>query len=111
MLVYSELIKAAQYHGTTTYQAIAEIMGLPMRGSYMGKEVGHMLGEISDDERQQGRPMLSAIAVGVSGSPGEGFFVLAKELGRLQDDSKEARQRFWENEKKAVYAAWQREFK
>ena len=63
LLVYCELIKAARYKGTTTYQAIAEIMGLPLRGSHMGREVGKILGEISEDELNQGRPMLSAIAV------------------------------------------------
>ncbi len=34
--VYHELIQAAQYRGTTTYQDIAAIVGLPMSGSYMG---------------------------------------------------------------------------
>ena len=67
LLVYCELIRPARYRGTTTYQAIAEIMGLPLRGSYMGSEIGKVLGEISEDELNQERPMLSAIAVGVSG--------------------------------------------
>jgi len=111
LLVYCELIRAARYRGTTTYQVIAEIMGLPLKGSYMGKEVGHMLGEISEDELCHGRPMLSAIAVGVSGSPGDGFFTLARELGKLQEDSKDAEHRFWEEEKEIVYTMWQKEFK
>lgn len=111
LLVYCELIKAARYKGTTTYQAIAEIMGLPLRGSHMGREVGKILGEISEDELNQGRPMLSAIAVGVSGSPGDGFFVLARQIGKLQDNSKEAEHRFWEDEKAAVCATWRKEFK
>lgn len=111
LLVYCELIKAARYKGTTTYQAIAEIMGLPLRGAYMGSEVGKMLGEISEDEMNQGRPMLSAIVVGVSGLPGSGFFTLAREFGKLQADSKEEQHRFWEEEKTAVYTAWQKEFK
>ena len=111
LLVYGELIKAARYRGLTTYQAVAEIMGLPLRGNYMGKEVGHMLGEISQDELDHGRPMLSALAVGVSGLPGSGFFSLARELGKLQERSKEAQRRFWEEEKAAVYKAWKREFK
>ena len=111
LLVYCELIKAARYKGTTTYQAIAEMMGLPLRGSYMGSEVGKILGEISEDELNQGRPMLSAIAVGVRGLPGPGFFSLAREFAKLQDDSKEGEHRFWEKEKAAVYATWQKEFK
>jgi hypothetical protein len=63
-------------------------MGLPMKGNYMQHEVGWMLGEISEDEIANERLMLSALAVGVSGVPGEGFYNLAKELGRLHDDSK-----------------------
>ncbi len=111
LLVYCELIRAARYQGVTTYQAIAELMGLPLKGSYMGKEIGKILGEISEDELNQGRPMLSAIAVGVSGSPGPGFFSLAREFAKLQDSSKEAELGFWEDEKAAVYATWQRKFK
>ena len=90
----SELIRAAQYGGFTTYQAIAQLMGLPLTGSYMASQTGHVLGEISDEEINQGRPMLSAIAVGVNGEPGKGFFALARELGKLTDNSKEAKRRF-----------------
>ena len=104
--VFHELVMAARYRGLVTYQEIAKMIGLPMSGSYMGHEVGWILGEISEDEIANGRPMLSALAVGVSGEPGDGFYNFAKELGRLQEDSKEARRQFWEEEKKAVYDAW-----
>ncbi len=55
--------------------------------------------------------MLSALAVGMNGVPGEGFFSLAQQLGRLTDNSKEARAAFWESEKQAVYQAWARTYK
>lgn len=110
-IIYSELITAARYRGTVTYQEIARLMGLPLSGNYMGLEVGHILGEISEDEHAQGRPMLSAVAVGVSGEPGEGFYGLAKELSKLKDDSTEGRRRFWEAEKAAVYKAWKKVLK
>jgi hypothetical protein len=105
-IVYHELIMAARHRGNVTYQEIAKLMGLPMSGNYMGSELGWILGEISEDEIANGRPMLSALAVGVSGEPGDGFYTWAKNLGRLKDDSKEARQQFWEQEKRAVYEAW-----
>ncbi|MFW6116457.1 MAG: hypothetical protein ACOC6F_01905 [bacterium] len=111
MLVYCEMIRAARYGGTTTYQAIAQILNLPLTGSHMGREVGNVIGGISEDEVKHGRPMLSAVVVGVSGRPGEGFFDWARDLGRLKEDSKEAEQRFWEAEKAAVYDTWRREFK
>lgn len=34
--VMSELVRAGQYRGLTTYQDIAVMMGLPLRGSHMG---------------------------------------------------------------------------
>lgn len=112
MQVCAELIQAAQYRGVTTYQAIAQIMGLHLTGSYMGSETGRILGEISEDELALGRPMLSAVAVSASGLPGKGFFGLAEGLGKLPvGATEEEKQRFWEEEREAVYKAWQREFK
>jgi hypothetical protein len=103
--VYHELIMAARYRGFVSYQEIAKMMGLPSRGSYMGKELGIILGEISEDEISNGRPMLSALAVSVNGEPGDGFYSWAKDLGRF-DDASEDRRQFWEREKQAVYEAW-----
>lgn len=82
-------------------------MGLPPQGQYMGAEAGHLLGEISEDEHDHGRPMLSALAVSaVTGMPGEGFFKLARNLGKLTNSTLEAKGQFWENERNAVYAVW-----
>ncbi len=104
--VLAELVRAAQYRGTTTYQDIAVIMGLPITGSHMGRETGHILGEISEDEVRSGRPMLSAVAVGVDGSPGGGFFKLAKDLGLMNEGDGE--ENFWSGQRKAAYEAWKR---
>jgi hypothetical protein len=109
-LVLSELITAARYGGTTTYQQIAEIMGLPLRGSHMGKQVGQVLGEISEDEHNYGRPLLSALAVDVKGKPGSGFFALARALDVFRDDE-EKELAFWEDEKQKLYEEWKRDFK
>lgn len=106
--VYSELIAAARYRGTVTYQELAQLMGLPLSGSYMGSEIGHILGEISEDEQQHGRPMLSAVATGVSGEPGEGFYAFAKDLGKLTAESLAEKRQFWQKEKAAVYETWRR---
>ena len=104
--VLGELVRAAQYRGLTTYQDVAVIMALPMQGNLMGRELGQMLGEIAEDEVQAGRPMLSAVVVGVNGKPGHGFFSLAEDLGKLgQDDDQQS---FWERERDAAYIAWRR---
>jgi hypothetical protein len=104
--VLAELVRAAQYRGLTTYQDVAVIMGLPQRGSHMGREIGEILGEIVEDEVSAGRPMLSAVIVGVSGRPGPGFFVFAREIGRM--DASLSEDEFWRQEREAVYAAWRR---
>lgn len=104
--VMAELVRAAQYRGTTTYQDIAVIMGLPMKGSYMGSQIGHVLGAISEDEVAAGRPMLSAVALDVNGQVGPGFFSLAKQLGKLAHDGDE--RAFGEEQRDAAYIAWKR---
>jgi hypothetical protein len=102
--VYTELINAAKYRGTVTYKEIAKVLGILTPGSHMAAEVGKILGEISEDEVSNGRPMLSAIAVGVEGSPGSGFYALARELGKLSSDSDDPK--FWKIECQAVYNCW-----
>jgi hypothetical protein len=102
-LVYAELITAAKYRGTVTYQEIARKIGLPLTGGYMSGELGILLGEISEDEAANGRPMLSAIAVNVQGLPGPGFFTLARQLGRLKDEKEDA---FWKVVCQSVYETW-----
>jgi hypothetical protein len=104
--VLAELVRAAQYRGVTTYQDIAVIMGLPPAGNLTGKELGLMLGAIAEDEVNAGRPMLSSVAVSISGKPGAGFYALARELGRLSATGDE--RAFWEQERSAAYAAWKR---
>jgi hypothetical protein len=107
-LVHAELVTAAQYRGTVTYQELAQIMGLPVVGSYMGSEIGHILGEISEDEANNGRPMLSAVAVSKAGHAGPGFFDLARDLGRLTGSSPEDELAFWQAERQQAYTTWQR---
>ncbi len=67
-LVYEELLSAAKSRGTVTYKKIAQIMDLPyLSGNYMSGEVGQILGEIAEDEYDQNRPLLTAVAVLTSG--------------------------------------------
>jgi len=72
--VYALLIEAAEQQQTVTYGQIAEIMGLPPSGNHTGSMIGIMLGLIADNERECGRPMLSAVAVSSTNQvPGSGF--------------------------------------
>ena len=72
----------------------------------MARQVGQVLGEVSEDENQAGRPMLSAIAVNEAGTPGEGFFKLARRLGRLAESGSVGDSDFLAAEQKRVYDAW-----
>ena len=65
--------------------------------------------EIFEDELQHNRPMLTALVVGVSGKPGQGFYDLARDLGKLSEGADEIE--FWQTEKSVVYKVWKREFK
>ncbi|MBW3570351.1 MAG: hypothetical protein KY467_04530 [Gemmatimonadetes bacterium] len=104
--VLAELVRAAQYRGVTTYQDIALIMGLPTTGNQMSQATGQILGEIAEDEVIAGRRMLSAVAVGVSGKPGLGFYSLANQLGFI--DTPDENLEFWAQERDKVYDAWRR---
>ena len=77
-VTYSIMVNAARHHGLCTYQEIAQANGQPTAGSYMGRLVADVVGSISKNEVDHGRPMLSAIVVGVSGKPGQGFFDWAR---------------------------------
>lgn len=103
-ITYSILINAAKHSGSATYQEIAQACGLPTAGSYMGSVVGAILGAISKNEIEHGRPFLSAIAVGVSGKPGPGFFEWAKELKAANENQDE--EDFFSQERKKINEVW-----
>jgi uncharacterized protein YcfJ len=107
-LVYSELIKAARHRGTVTYQELAVVAGLPLRGSHMGRRIGNLLGAVSQNEVNHGRPMLSVVGVNVNGYVGDGFFKLARELNLLHDGDDE--QAFFEGQRNQCYKIWQQSF-
>jgi len=110
-LAYSKLIEAARNRGTVTYQELADVMDKIPHGSHLAQTSGGMGGAINLNEHLHGRPMLSAILVNISGKPGEGFFQLARDLGRLRSNHPADEERFWEEEKRAVYEVWQKSFK
>lgn len=64
----------------------------------------HFLGEISREEANAGRGMMTALVVHKAGDmqPGPGFYELAQELGRDVKDITAC----WVQEFKIVHAAW-----
>lgn len=53
-----------------------------------------------------GRPTLRAVAVGVSGVPGSGFYTIARDIGYEVVTSTEEEQRFWREQLAAVDETW-----
>jgi hypothetical protein len=109
--VFSEIVSAARYRGTVTYQELADLIGLQTQGNYMANEIGEILDEINTDEEKLTHPILSAIVVDVDGEVGKGFYNWAIKHNKFQDDGgKEKRERFWKIETHRVYDVWKRKF-
>jgi molybdopterin synthase catalytic subunit len=67
----------------------------------------HMLGELSTEETQAGRGMITALVVHKTGDmqPGPGFFELAGKLGHDPSDMLA----FWISQVKKVHAYWEKD--
>lgn len=75
---------------------------------YHDVRLNGLLEDVSIDEDEQGRGMLSAVVVyktgEAKGQPGPGFFELAAKLGRRTGD----KERCWSEEVARVYEHWAR---
>ena len=76
--VYRFLVMKAQKGETSTYEEIAKMFGLPVKGSQLGQALSPILGGIWEWCSQRGQPQLTAIVVRKSGAdeglPGRGFW-------------------------------------
>jgi hypothetical protein len=105
-LVYCRLLNAAREKESVSYEEIGQIMDLEAHLG-MAKEIGQLLGEINEDEHNNGRPMLSAVAVKpTTKMPGEGFFQFAKQLNKFDGETDEDKREFWRDEIQRVYEIW-----
>lgn len=105
-LVYCKLLNAARKKESVAYEEIAKIMGLEAHAG-MAQKIGQLLGEINAEEHNNGRPMLSAVAVKPeTRMPGEGFFQFAKELRKFDGETDEDKREFWRDEIQRVYEMW-----
>ena len=102
--IYEELRRVVKAGVTTYYSDIAPLAGLDMDSPGDRARMARILGDISTEEHHLGRPLLSAIVVSKQGgSPGKGFFDLAKGMG-LYDGGDD--DRFWVQELQRVHACW-----
>ena len=83
--VRNRLVQAACAREFVHYGELARMLGIDMDNPHFGAQVGRVLGEISEDEVANGRPMLSAIVVSKDDMlPGTGFFKLGQELQQVE---------------------------
>ncbi len=95
------LLKRASQELTISYGELSYKLISIQIGPHDGA-MGAMLGEISTDEDEAGRGMLSVIVVHKDGDkkPGNGFYECAAKLGKEVAD----RDRIWIDELKRVYS-------
>src|SRR5260221_14426466 len=82
-LVYSELIRVARHRGMTTWQELAEILGLSPKEAHTKERLGDLLELISWNEINHDRPMLGALAITSRNFLSDKFYNLARELDEL----------------------------
>jgi hypothetical protein len=74
-----------------------------------GTPLAALLGQINVLEREEGRPLISAVVVSKdTGQPGVGFWNLAQEMGSDIGDTPERREAFWLDALAACHAYWSR---
>lgn len=102
----SMLTEAAKKGEPIHYEDIAPLYGFNYDKDADRAEVGRLLGIISEDELDAGRPMLSAVVVlkGGEAMPGKGFFDLARRRGRFRGGDEKL---YWVSEFQEVCKYWQ----
>ncbi|MEX0999742.1 MAG: hypothetical protein WD000_07260 [Thermodesulfobacteriota bacterium] len=97
------LIDRAKVENTISYSELAnQIMSIEIEPHE--RALHEMLGEISINEDDSGRGLLSALVIHKDGDmiPGQGFFDLAASRDRDTSD----KDRFWSKELKSVFSYW-----
>jgi hypothetical protein len=115
--VRQKLIDVAKRGKTITYGELMEEFGIPRGNPKPGVGIGAVVGDISQHENDQGRPLISAIVVRAQtgteirpkGTPGGGFFGLPGIPNHLNRPASEhSNQRLTEEEQQFIKAEQQR---
>lgn len=99
------IVARARLRGQITYSELVQNIR-SVRLEPHDVRLSHMLGEISSEEDAAGRGMLTVLVVHKVGDmqPGDGFYELAKTLGRDTRDVLKC----WVDEMHRVHAVWSR---
>lgn len=90
--VYDKLVETAKRNNIISYQTLSNecSLGLDMADISHRNKLADIIGTISHEENENGRPLLSVVVIrSDSNQPGNGFFNLATELelyGGSRDD-------------------------
>ncbi len=105
--IHNRLVRLARARQTTSYKDIAALVGLDARKVADRSRVAKILADIAVYEHSRARPMLSAIVLHTeSGSPGPGFFELARTLDQYSGTDERADRAFLSSEIKRVWDQW-----
>lgn len=111
--VYAHLLTRARGGEQVTYGELAPLVGIAKWGNHAQWYIGWVLGYIAEAEVREGRPMLSAIVVNKSGSPGVGLWNLATELALYHGPIPESggsipaeAHAFWVAQRQGVFDQW-----
>lgn len=110
-IVRQKLVEIAKQRTTIQYQKLSDVcnLGLCMQDKPQDRlEIGNIVGEISEYEFENNRPLLSAVVVSdLANGPGNGFYELSQYLGEYSGSKdKNKRFEFWINELNKVYEHW-----
>ena len=78
------------------------------RGQGKPWQIGTVLGKICEYEHGEGRPLLSAICVLITGMPSVGFWDLEFIPDSIRNGTETQRREFWKVERDKVFDYWQR---
>ncbi|HTB81841.1 MAG TPA: hypothetical protein VK717_13230 [Opitutaceae bacterium] len=109
--IYQKLVDFAKTAKLTFYSEIAPLADLSMDLPEDRAKISEILEEIGRHEEKEDRPMLTAIVIHAGGdnNPGNGFFELAKSLGRYGGSKNEQRRvEFWVKQVAETHAFWQK---
>lgn len=81
------LLAVARSGTTTTYSAVAGLVGLDMESPADRNRISEILDGISEGEHNAGRPLLSVVVIrNDRNMPGDGFFTMARRVGKLHNN-------------------------
>jgi hypothetical protein len=104
-VVYDCLINAARKRSRAFYAELAGLVA-SIASDEPPADVSELLREVAHAEHAAGRPLLTALAVTGKSIPGNVFFTSARELGLLTSNDPAEEMRFWMEQERRVYEAW-----